>query len=52
MSRYYIYRYINNNNCIDIAYLGTFDTSMSMLKLYDVLTKIFGEGFFYRREQI
>ena len=51
MTDYYIYRYLNNNHK-DIKYLGKFSTSFNMLKLYDVLTNIFGEGFFYRRQQI
>lgn len=49
--RYYIYK-CNNEDCRNISFLGIFETNINMLKLFDVLVNIFGEGFFYRRKPI
>ena len=51
MTAYYIYKY-KPYDFRDPEFKGTFETDQNMLDIYDLLTGIFGEGFFYRRKKI
>ena len=51
MITYYCYKY-KPYDFKDPEFLGTFETNKDMLGLYDILTGIFGKGFFYRRKKL
>ena len=53
---YYFYRYIGLN-CKEIKFLGTFETSLDIMNIWDILFQVFCEdgsegGMFVRKEKI
>lgn len=44
--------YKNTDDWRNPQIIGYVETSESMLDLYDMLTDVFGEGFFYRKVEL
>ena len=54
MTKYYVYRW-QEPNCNSVEFLGTFETSFELPKVWDLIAQVFCEGkrgFFTRTRRI